>query len=575
MATSHSNKPDSAIEEAVERFVDAVDEMAVPFRWYLFGIVGSSIGFFLLTVAVALVLDFPIYVRLPFPVLGLLAVVAALMYPQLLVEGRRKEMDTRLHLLVTHMTVLSTTNIDRMSVFRTLAREEEYRALADEMARIVQLVDAWHQSLDDACRRRAKEVPSKALSNILDRLAYTLGAGQELRDFLLSEQHVIMENYVTVYESALGNLAVMKDLYLSMILSMTFGLVFAIVLPVLTGTDPTLTVSAVIVLFGFVQLGFALAIKAVTPYDPVWYRAKSITPRSAGVVRYSVVGGMALAALLLVAVLLDLFGVVGLGLLARLPMPVVAVLPLTPLLFPGVIIRREEAAIKERDEEFPSFIRALGAAESAKQTTTTAVLKDLRKKDFGSLTTDINNLYKRLNLRIEPARAWRYFAADTQSYLIQKFSEMYLVGRQMGGEPKQLGEIISSNMNEVLQLRERRDQETVTLIGVLYGITAASTFALFIGLTIVQILSDMAVDLSANGAAGVGQLLSTASYNLPLIEFFLIVVILFNAVLSSLMIRTLDGGHKINAYLHLVILAWLGALIAVLTEAVVTAVLNV
>jgi flagellar protein FlaJ len=70
--------------------------------------------------------------------------------------------------------------------------------------------------------------------------------------------------------------------------------------------------------------------------------------------------------------------------------------------------------------------------------------------------------------------------ADCQSYLIQAFSEIYVVGREMGGDPQVPGELIAENMNEVLQLRQQRRQATTTLIGLLYGITAASTFAFYI-----------------------------------------------------------------------------------------------
>jgi len=147
------------------------------------------------------------------------------------------------------------------------------------MHRIVELVDTWNQSLDDACRRRAKEVPSDAVSDFLDRLAYTLGAGQSLEDYLIGEQEQIIQNYSTVYEGTMDNLEVMKDLYLSMVLSMTFALVFAVVLPVLTGTDPTMTVSAVIVMYIFVQSGFYLAIRSMAPYDPLWFHPENYPRR--------------------------------------------------------------------------------------------------------------------------------------------------------------------------------------------------------------------------------------------------------------------------------------------------------
>ncbi len=572
------NRLNLTASEFVESLVDAYQRMQVPLERYVLFILLPSGAFFVLSVAAVVLLDLPTAVTVPVPMLGLLALLAAVFYPKILVSQRRQQLNNRFHLLVTHMTVLATTKIDRMEAFRTLAEEEEYGELANEMRRIVELVDTWNQSLDDACRRRAKQVPSDAVSDFLDRLAYTLGAGQSLEDYLISEQQQIIQNYKTVYQGTLDNLEVMKDLYLSMILSMTFALVFATVLPVLTGTDPTMTVSAVIVMYVFVQSGFYLAIRSMAPYDPVWFHPEEYPSDIERRVDRATYAGLGLAGLLLFVSFGGMLGVspVTLGdvffFMDEVPLPFYAATPITPLLLPGIVLRRQEKLIKARDEEFPSFIRALGATEGAKQSTTSMVLRTLRKKDFGPLTPNIDDLYKRLNMRIEPAEAWHYFTADCRSYLVQTFSEMYLVGREMGGSPKQLGELIAENMNEVLQLRQQRNQATTTMIGLLYGITAASTFAFFIGLQVVNILSSLSLDLDTSNNPGfdAGSLIHTEVYDIPLIEFLLIIIIMFGAMLSALMIRTVDGGHKANTYLHFVLLSWIGALTAVATKYLVT-----
>ncbi|UPV74388.1 archaellar assembly protein FlaJ [Halorussus limi] len=553
--------------------IESYQHMETPVSRYLTLVVAPSAVFFLLTVVVYAVTDFPLLISAPIPLLGLLAIVVAIIYPKILRDQKRKEIEDRLHLFITHMTILSTANIDRVEVFRTLGEEEEYGALAEEMRRITQLVDTWNQSLDDALRIRANKSPSKPFADFLDRLAYTINAGQEIQDFLLSEQDVVIQNYVTIYEGSLQNLEVMKDLYLSMVLSVTFALVFATVLPILTGTNPTMTVSAVVVMFAFVQTGFLVMIRNTAPYDPVWYHPEEHTTDSEWRIRIAVAVGFALTLALIGACLLILLGRTGIDPDA-IPLPIYAAIPTTPLLLPGIVARREEESIKERDEEFTSFIRALGATETAKQSTTTKVLQSLRGKDFGALTDNVSDLYKRLNMRIEPSMAWRHFTADSRSYLIQKFSEMFLVGRQMGGDPKKLGELISANMNEVLQLRERRAQSTVTLIGVLYGITAASTFAFFIGLEIVQVLSQMSIGLNSS-QLDITTIIHTNVYDIPTIEYLLVIITLLNAVLSSLMIRIADGGHKVNSYMHFVFLMWSSSLIAVFTRIVVGSFLNV
>ncbi|ELZ25766.1 flagellar assembly protein J [Halosimplex carlsbadense 2-9-1] len=565
------------VTSALAGLVDAYEQMPMPMNRYLGVILVPSAVFFVGTVAAAVFLDVALMIRGPIPLLGFLMLASAVFYPKILLSQRKSELNNQFHLVVTHMTVLATTNIDRIEVFRQLSKQDQYGEMAAEIGRVVELVDTWNLSLDDACRRRAKQVPSDAVSDFFDRLGYTLGAGQALDDYLVSEQDQIIANYKTVYQGTLDNLEVMKDLYLSMILSMTFALVFAVVLPVLTGTNPTVTVSAVIVLYVFVQSGFYLAIRSMAPHDPLWYHPEDKPSPIESKIRNATVAGTALSGGLLAFSLVGMFGISPVTLddvvffLDPLPLPFYAAIPTLPLLIPGLVVGAEEKRIKARDGEFPSFIRALGATEGAKQSTTSTVLESLRKKDFGPLTDDVDNLYKRLNMRIETTQAWRHFTAECRSSLIQKFSEMYLIGREMGGDPKLLGELISENMMEVQQLRQRRSQATTTLIGLLYGITAASTFAFFIGLQVVNILASMTLDLdSSSSSFDASTLINTASYNIPLIEFLLVVIIMFGAMLSALMVRTVDGGHKINTYVHFVALTWIGSITGVMTKWLVT-----
>ena len=567
------------LRDFVSSLLDAYEQMPMENRKYALTVLAPSVLAFVLGIAGAIALPVPPLVRIPVFLLGTLIFIAGILYPRLLVEDQRRGLENQLHLVITHLTVLSTTNIDRVAVFRQLGREEEYGELAVEMRRITELVDTWNQSLDDALQRRSRAVPSRELGDFLDRLAYSLNAGQSIDDFLLGEQETMIDKYVTVYESALGNLDVMKDLYLSMILSMVFALINAIVLPILTGTDATLTVAAIIVLFVFVQLGFYFVIRTMSPYDPLWYQQDEFRTKMERQIDIALYGAVALSLTFILLLGIGTAGVTPIGppirgVMLDLPVPVLIATPITPLAVPGLVARHHENDIKERDEEYPGFIRALGASESAKQSTTRAVLESLREKDFGVLSREIDRLYVRLNMRVGPDRSWFFFTAESSSYLIQKFSEMYLVGRQMGGDPKELGELISTNMNEVLKLRRQREQATVTLIGVLYGITAAASFAFFIGLEVVEVLATFSTDLNL-AQFEFGQIIYAGVYNIPMIEYLLSLVILFNGVLSALMIRMVDGGHKANSYLHFVVLVWIGCGAAVLTSSLAGGLINV
>ncbi|MFD1644112.1 archaellar assembly protein FlaJ [Haloarchaeobius litoreus] len=556
----------SSVREAYRRM-----EMSV--RRYVLLIVLPSLLFMVGSVAVVFVVGLPLTIGGPVILLGVFAVFAALVYPKAVQDRRRKQIRQRFHLFLTHITVLSMTNINRIEIFRTLAEEEEYQALAEEMGYLVALVDTWNQSLDDSARMRARQVNSPLLSDFLERLAYTVGGGQQISEFLIDEQDSIIQQYVIRYEADLNKLDVMKELYLSMMLSTAFVLVFAIVLPVLVGINPTVAVGGVIFMFVVVQAGFVYAIHAVSPYDPVWYIQETAGDYPLQRARPALVAGGVLSLVAFVVV-----GGILLGYLPVksdvLPLPVMAAIPVTPLLIPGWLVRHEEKKVKERDSEFPSFIRALGAVESVKQTSTGNVLESLRRKDFGALTHNIDNLYKRLAMRVDSSRSWSLFAAETGSYLIQKFGDMYVEGRRMGGDPKMLGQVISRNQSEVLKLREQRQQATTTLIGVLYGLTAASVFSFFVGLEVVEMLMSIVSDMDLQ-ASQMSFLLSTEQYDVQTIEYLLILTIVFNAMLSSIMVRVADRGHILSGYVHFVALTWTGALTAVITKIAVDALISV
>jgi flagellar protein FlaJ len=559
------------LRELLLSVADSYRYMELSAKRYALVVLLPAFAFAVGTTLVTVFVPVDLSVGLPLVGLGLLAVVVAVFYPKVVQDRRSKEIRERFHLFLTHITVLSMTNIERVEIFRTLAEVDEYGALADEMGHVVALVDTWNQSLDDACRMRSKRVDSDLLADFLERLAYAVGAGQNISDFLVDEQDSILQQFVIRYESDLAKLDVLKELYLSMMLSTTFILVFATVLPLLLGVSPLLLVGGVVVMFVIVQGGFLFVIHTISPWDPVWFHSEAYaTPASN--VRNSLLAGIGLTLGAATVALGVAVGVVPLPADA-VPTPIVMSGILSPLLIPGILMRREEQRVKDRDRGFPSFIRALGSVESVKQTSTVNVLSTLRNKDFGALTRNVDNLYRRLNLRISTTRSWRLFAAETGSYLIQKFGDMYVVGRRMGGDPKVLGQVISKNFGEVLRVREQRTQATSTFIGVMYGITAASVFSAFIGLAIAEQMLAITESIDSNNEL-MSLLFSPEVYDVATIEVLLLVVVLVNALLSSLMIRLIDRGHMINAYVHFVALTWIGSVVAVVTQVVAGQLIN-
>jgi len=567
----HEGESDFDLGDLVRSLLRDYEYMGMPAQRYALVVLLPSVVLGFGVMLAPIIFGFPLFIVPVTMLFGMFVPVVALLYPKILQDRKRKEIREHFHLYITHITILSTTNIDRVEVFRTLANEDEYEAIAEEMGHIVGLIDTWNQSLEDACRMRAKRVPSPLMQDFLERLAYTVGAGQTMDDFLLSEQDSIIQNFVTRYESELDRLGLVTDVYMSVVLSTTFGLVFALVVPFIVGIDPLTPVTAVVLLYLFLQVVFVYAMNSVAPNDPVWLYHTNIALERNARLRTGVLVGTGLSLLLVAITYGALSGLIPGG---DFPLPLYLAVPFTPLLIPGLLARREEKRIKNRDESFPSFIRALGAVESVKQSSTSSVLKSLRKKDFGNLTDNVNDLYKRLSMRIDSNLAWRYFAAEAGSYLIQKFSDMYVTGRRMGGEPRQLGNLIEANISEVLNLRQKRGQEAGTVVGTIYGITAASTFAMFVGLEVAHLFMDISKQMNLEQAR-LGGLLSVSQYNIPELQFMLFVVVLINALLTSVMIRVATRGHSLTTLTHFVTQVWISAVIAVVTGKLVGALVSI
>ncbi|WGI17995.1 archaellar assembly protein FlaJ [Methanonatronarchaeum sp. AMET-Sl] len=501
-------------------------------------------------------------------------VTVAIIYPKLLADRRRIKIDQAMPLFITSMGVLSTTNIPRIDVVETISQQKEYGPIADEMKKIVELVKTWNMSLDEAARFQSEVTPSPLLRDFLERMAYNVSAGQGLEEFLKNEQEVVMSEYETMYMSVLEDMDVLKDLFISMTLSVAFIIVFATIIPILTGIDPNFLLFASIMLYGLIEAMFLYGTYVKVPFDPVWYEFEDITFFDKKIILAIIASiiGVIITAIILA---LNLYHNLPIIEHIELPLPLYFAIALTPLLIPGILMRKEETKIKKRDRAFPSFIRSLGSSESAKQTTTTKVLKTLQTKDFGDLTNEIRNLYKRLNLRINQIRSWKQFAMETKSFLIQRFSEMYYKGRLKGGNPEKLGYIIGKNFNKILELRQHRKQTTSTFTGVIYGITASSVFAFFAGIEIVKLMINIMADVQMPDEDWIQQIIYTEIYNIPDVQVLIMIFILLNAVMSSMMIKVVDGGHHINTYHHLVGLVWIGVIVALITERLVSMFLTI
>lgn len=485
------------------------------------------------------------------PLFGTLLTVA---YPKMMVDKKRADINNNMHYFITHMGVLATSDLTLTGIFELLRKKkEEYGALADEISKIFLMVDTWHLSMSEACRFVGRRTPSLLLSDFLDRLAHAMDAGEAMDVFLTSEQEVVMKQYDVVYRGQLYQIELMKEMYLSMVMALIFMASFAIIMPLITGVDPAQMMMMTVFMFIFMEAVLVFFVNTKTPHEKLWHTVNLETEREQKIKRTIPVAITGCLVMLILILLLQL----------DLPLQLKAAIVFTPLILIGHVIKKAEADIKRRDDNFASFIRSLGASAAARGGIVDVALKDLRAHDFGALTQDVNNLYQRLAIRVNKMRSWYHFAAETGSSLIQRFSDMFIESIDVGGKADSAGNIISNNFIHIMGLRTQRYQTGSSLVGVMYGLTAGVAVTLYLSLGIVGTMQDLFSSTSLPQEVVGGMLQETLDPTI--LNVLLLVILVGHSFASAIMIKLVEGGSLKGATLHFVIMMWIGAMSSVLT----------
>ncbi len=523
-------------------------------------------------------------------VLPLASMAGAVYYP--LHEMKRSAIliEREMHMFITRMGILSLGEVGATSMFDILRQMGDYGELAVEVKRINTLVDKWHTSLPEAARIVAHQSASELWSDFLDRMAFSIEAGQPIDEFMRAEQETISEQYNTLYDTRLEAVDTLKEIYVSLVSAGLFGLVIAGIHLVLFMTglpddEPIVIMSRMRWLllasffFTLIQVGSLFAFRATLPDDPIFARDEMETPYRKLFLQSMLMCSIITAFLLMGTVIMTIvyWDVLGAG-WDKYGLILVAV-PLTPMLIPAYIERREEVQIGRRDYSYPGFIRALGGTAQARSAEPSATIRALRGIDFGQLDRSIERLERRLSTRIDSERAWDYFAAETNSSLISRFNRIYIEGSQSSGRPAETAEMVSRSTTSILSLRNRRSLSAGTMIGTAIGLLIATVASLNVTNVIIMELGD-SIGGIAGSVSGLGSIseTTTGGFGLPALDDNLVInqnIFLFKVVVSILLIikviilsaistRMRGGGYASSIGL-MVQMTWIAGLTSLAT----------
>ena len=526
--------------------------------------------------------------------LSTMSALAAVAFPVLDVQRSATLIEEEMHMFITRMGILSIGEVGAQSIFDILKQMRDYGELASEVKRIETLVDKWNTSLPEAARIVAQQSPSPLWSDFLDRMAFSIEAGQPIDEFMRSEQETVAEQYNTLYDTRLESVDTLKEIYVSLNTAGLFGLVIAgihlVLFEVGSANDTPIEVASRLrflllasLVFVFIQLAAVFAFRATIPKDATFARDEMETPFRINFRRSLLLSGAIAAGLVVLSTLTliwtwdiittewDKYGLLFIA------------LPFSPLLIPAFMVRREENQIQRRDDTYPDFIRALGGTAQARSAEPSATIKALRGIDFGMLDNSIDRLEKRLSTRIDSDRAWDYFTADTNSAVISRYTRIYIEGSQSSGQPAETAEMVSRSVGNLLSLRNRRSLSANTMWGVALGLLISSVASLNVTTAIVLQLGEAIAgvasglvdtdvgalsEFSGGVALPVMEDASSVEDNIRMFKIIISLLILMQVITVSSIATRLRGGTRTSAVGQMIQLTWVAGLASLFTAIV-------
>ena len=519
---------------------------------------------------------------------------AAIYFPILEVNRSAILIEKEMHMFITRMGILSLGEVGADTIFDILKQMKDYGELAQEVQRIETLVDKWHTSLPEAARIVAQQSPSPLWSDFLDRMAFSIEAGQPIDAFMRAEQETVAEQYNTIYDTRLESVDTMKEIYVSLVSAGLFGLVIAGIHLVLFeigtgGSETPIDVATRIrwlLLAGFmfvvIQVGALFAFRATIPEDQTFARDEFTTPFRLLFKQTWLGAGIIGVLLLVLTIIIVITYWEGLTVSWDKYGLIILAIPLTPLLIPSTLVQREEKNVLRRDEAYPDFVRALGGTAQARSAEPSATIRALRGIDFGTLDQSIDRLEKRLSTRIDSERAWDYFAADTNSAVIARYNRIYIEGSQSSGEPAATADMVSKSVTNLLSLRRRRSLSASTMWGVAFGLLISSVVSLNVTISIVLQLGETiagvatsiaeSTDISTITDSSGGFVLpvmedpSAVADNIMMFKVIASILILVQVLAVSMIATRLRGGGFTSAIGQTIQLLWVAALASLVSS---------
>ena len=465
---------------------------------------------------------------------------------------------------LSYMSATAAAGLSRSRVFALGA--ELPTKVAEDFARVQELVHSLHYDYPNACRLAGEEAERDEIKSFLFRFSDALESGNPMAAFLESEAAAQGDLYGNEYERDLESLKKWTDAYSSLIMAEALLVIVNLVSTMIYDLGMTMMLGLVIMAV-LISLFGAWILSRAAPQEQLVVSAPDGAPDQI-LIRWLV--PIVVPIIVAVSALLVLVGVPWTGVLF---LPAIALAPL------GLLSSRSDKELRKRDSEIATFLRSLGGMATSTGVTLTQALGRMDLNPFPNLRRDIERLRRRLTARIDPALCWGRFATETGSQLIRQVIGTFQQAVTLGGDPEEVAAQCSLFATKVSMLRAKRGLVSATFLWLVIAMHGAlSALMIFVLHVVIRFRAMIETALSPEQMEMALQAIDT-----PLLTFsagqmtFLgqmaMGMVFVLVVANALALSVTEGGFKPKVCLYLSLLLAMSGVSFIVVPPLVEAIL--
>jgi len=448
---------------------------------------------------------------------------------------------------MVYLCAITSDTLSRLVMIKYAAEKRIFKSISPHLYKILDLTEKWRYSQAQATEIVSDVAPTEDFKDFLYKFSQSVSVGEPTSDFIQQYYKTWIAEYETSNLQALDRLKTLSDAYLplvSVVLFMSTTMLFSTIF--YEGETMIVLAIMIVLIISFILYIISWLIYKTAKPDGVLIDGQlEKTKNRIQVERVGYFFLLSSAVTLLIPigwfVKLSLVGFqLGIG---------------------GAYGRRYISKVKKKEDDYESFFRYI-SSNLAADIPLLSVVESAVETDFNSLNESIENLYKKLQLRVEPKIAWWSFETELDSKLIRKINLIMTDTLYSGGDMEKASRIIEEFYHIYHSIQRKRYSAVSYHVGILVPlyVVMGALFGVIEGFF-------LSLNTFLGKLEGVVEFITIPSIEFMRLFFlFSLIIFAFNNVFS---IYNMEGDSRFTLMFYSGIQLGLGSLFFLITNTAV------